>query len=108
MDDSILLRLSFLVVFLAFSAFFSACEAAFFSLTSLQLNDLKEQRGRAGQMVNSLLENPRGLLITIYIGNELINIAVSVITTSIAITLFGSYGVGIAVGVGTFLLLVFW
>ncbi len=58
-------------------------------------------------MVNSLLENPRGLLITIYIGNELINIAVSVITTSIAITLFGNYGVGIAVGVGTFLLLVF-
>ncbi|MDP6737023.1 MAG: hemolysin family protein [Nitrospinaceae bacterium] len=107
MDDSILLRLSFLAVFLVFSAFFSACEAAFFSLTSLQLNDLKEQRGRAGHVVNSLLENPRGLLITIYIGNELINIAVSVITTSIAITLFGSYGVGIAVGVGTFLLLVF-
>ncbi|MCH8157282.1 MAG: HlyC/CorC family transporter, partial [Nitrospinae bacterium] len=107
MDDSILSRLFLLAVLLCFSAFFSACEAAFFSLTSLHLNELKEKRSRAGQVVNSLLEKPRELLITIYIGNELINIAVAVITTSIAITLFGSIGVGVAIGAGTFLLLVF-
>mgnify|MGYP003886078057 CR=1 FL=1 len=35
------------------------------------------------------------------------NIGVSVITTSIFITQFGSFGIGIAIGVGTFLLLVF-
>lgn len=47
------------------------------------------------------------MLITIYIGNELVNIAISVLITSIAITLFGSIGVGIAIGVATFLLLIF-
>jgi len=57
--------------------------------------------------VHSLLEKPRELLITIYIGNELVNIAISVLTTSIAITLFGNIGVGIAIGVATFLLLIF-
>jgi len=68
---------------------------------------MKEKKGRAGLLVHSLLEKPRELLITIYIGNELVNIAISVIITSIAITLFGSAGVGIAIGVATFLLLIF-
>jgi len=94
-------------VLLVFSAFFSACEAAFFSLTSYQLKELKEKKGRWGLIANNLLEKPRELLITIYIGNELVNISVSIITTSIFITQFGNLGVGIAIGVGTFLLLVF-
>ena len=60
-----------------------------------------------GRIVNSLLEKPRELLITIYIGNEFVNIAISVVITSIAISIFGSIGVGIAIGGGTLLLLVF-
>ena len=107
MDESILPHILLLAVLLFFSAFFSACEAAFFSLTSFQLKELKETKGRWGLVANDLLEKPRELLITIYIGNELVNIGVSVITTSIFITQFGSFGVGIAIGVGTFLLLVF-
>ena len=107
MDDSILPRSFILFILLLFSAFFSACEAAFFSLNPLQLKELKEKKGRSGSLVNSLLEKPRELLITIYIGNELVNIAISVLITSIAITLFGSIGVGIAIGVATFLLLIF-
>ena len=107
MDESILSHILLLTVLLVFSAFFSACEAAFFSLTSFQLKELKEEKGRWGLAANDLLEKPRELLITIYIGNELVNIGVSVITTSIFINQFGNYGIGIAIGVGTFLLLVF-
>ncbi|MBT6602240.1 MAG: HlyC/CorC family transporter [Nitrospina sp.] len=107
MDESILLHILILTVLLILSAFFSACEAAFFSLTSIQLKELKETKGRWGLVANNLIEKPRELLITIYIGNELVNISVSVITTSIFITTFGNIGVGIAIGVGTFLLLVF-
>ena len=107
MDESILSHILLLTVLLVFSAFFSACEAAFFSLTSFQLKELKEEKGRWGLAANDLLEKPRELLITIYIGNELVNIGVSVITTSIFINQFGNFGIGIAIGVGTFLLLVF-
>ena len=107
MDESILPYILLLTVLLVFSAFFSACEAAFFSLTSFQLKELKEEKGRWGLAANDLLEKPRELLITIYIGNELVNIGVSVITTSIFINQFGNFGIGIAIGVGTFLLLVF-
>ena len=48
-----------------------------------------EKKGRMGRMVNSLLEKPRELLITIYIGNEFVNIAISVVITSVAISMFG-------------------
>jgi CBS domain containing-hemolysin-like protein len=68
---------------------------------------MSEKKGRLGRIVNSLLEKPRELLITIYIGNEFVNIAVSVVVTSIAINIFGSLGVGIAIGLGTLLLLIF-
>ena len=66
---------------------------------------MEEKKGRSGRLVHSLLQKPRELLITIYIGNELVNIGISVVITSITITLFGSIGVGIAIGVGTLLLL---
>jgi len=107
LEESILPRILTLTLLLVLSAFFSACEAAFFSLTSFQLKELKEKKGRWGLITSNLLEKPRELLITIYIGNELVNISVSVITTSIFITKFGNLGIGIAIGVSTFLLLVF-
>ena len=107
MEDSILSRSFLLLVLILFSAFFSACEAAFFSLNPLQLTEIKEKKGRSGSLVHSLLEKPRELLITIYIGNELVNIGISVVITSVSITLFGNIGVGIAIGVGTFVLLIF-
>jgi len=107
LDDSLFSRSLLLIFLLLCSAFFSACEVAYFSLNSLQLNEMAEKKGRMGRIVNSLLEKPRELLITIYIGNEFVNIAVSVVVTSIAINIFGSLGVGVAIGIGTLLLLIF-
>ena len=107
MDDSLFTRSLLLVFLLLFSAFFSACEVAYFSLNSLQLNEMSEKKGRLGRLVNSLLDKPRELLITIYIGNEFVNIAISVVVTSVAISMFGSIGVGIAIGFSTMLLLIF-
>jgi len=107
LDDSILPRSIILGLLLCLSAFFAGSEAAFFSLNSAQLASLRENKGRAGQLINQLLEKPRQLLITIYIGNELINIAISAISTSIALKVFGDMGVAIAIGIGTFLILIF-
>ncbi len=107
LDDSISTRLIILLVLLGLSAFFAACEAAFFSLNQAQLAQFKARRGRTGAMIHALLEKPKELLITIYIGNELVNIAISALTTSIALHLFGSTGLAVAIGVGTFLILLF-
>jgi len=105
LDDSLIPRSLLLLFLFSCSAFFSACEVAFFSLNPLQQKEMEEKKGRAGRLVHSLLQKPRELLITIYIGNELVNIAISIVITSLTISLFGSIGVGIAIGIGTLLLL---
>lgn len=107
MDDSISTRFFSLILLFGLSAFFAACEAAFFSLNQAQLAQFKEKRGRKGSLIHSLLLKPKELLITIYIGNELVNIAISALTTSLALHLFGSAGLAIAIGLGTFLILLF-
>lgn len=57
--------------------------------------------------VLKLRENPEKMLTAILIGNNIVNLSASSLTTSLAIKLWGGVGVGIATGVLTFLILVF-
>ncbi len=107
MDDFLTLRLALLAVLLLGSAFFAGCDIALFSLTNTAIHRLKENKGRVGARVAGLLANPQRLLVTIYVGNELINVAISAIATFVALDLFGDIGVALALGAGVFLLLIF-
>ncbi len=68
---------------------------------------MSERCGKKGELIASLMEHPRQFLITIYIGNETVNVLISALITSIALHFFGSFGLALAIGTGTFLLLVF-
>ncbi len=105
-DASLIFRFTLLIVFLTISAFFSACEAAFFSLTKVRVAALKE-KGKRGEIVASLLEKPRRLLISIYLGNDFINVAISAVVASLCLHIFGNKGLSVAIGAGTLLLLFF-
>lgn len=107
MDESLIIRFVLLIILLICSAFFSGCEAAFFSLSGIKINNLKENNKYSGQLVASLLEDPKKLMVTIYIGNELVNVGVAALVTSISISFFGSKGIALAIGLGIFLLLFF-
>ncbi|MBI5183229.1 MAG: HlyC/CorC family transporter [Nitrospinae bacterium] len=107
MDEYIIIRLILLTILLILSAIFSGSEAALFSLGNMRINKLKEDGGRRGKIIGSLMENPRRLLVIIYIGNELVNVSFAAIVTSLAIYIFGDKGLGISIGVGTFLILLF-
>jgi CBS domain containing-hemolysin-like protein len=66
------------------------------------------KEGRRGSNVLYLLKkDPSRMLITILIGNNVVNIAASAIATVIATDYFGDTGPGIAVGVLTILILIF-
>jgi CBS domain containing-hemolysin-like protein len=66
------------------------------------------KEGRRGSHALYLLKkDPSRMLITILIGNNVVNIAASAIATVIATDYFGDTGPGIAVGVLTILILVF-
>jgi CBS domain containing-hemolysin-like protein len=90
-----------LIILIICSAFFSGSETILISLYRTGGKHLKDQKLRR------LLTDPDRLLSTLLLGNNLVNVAASAIATHLAILRFGSYGLAIATGVMTFLILTF-
>jgi len=73
-----------LILFLLMgSGFFSSSEIAMFSLSIHQIDAMVEQGKRGARAVKSLKEDPHRLLVTILVGNNLVNITMSSISTTI-------------------------
>ena len=64
-----------LVICFILSAFFSGSETAFFSLSKIQLKKLENHPSTSNRRTLRLLRRPRMLLITILLGNTVVNIA---------------------------------
>ena len=90
MDPSFQLTIIFILFLL--SGFFASAEASLFSLTDLHLHKMKSDRYPFADFVRELLRNPRRLLITIVIGNEAVNIGISILAASFFIGLLGANG----------------
>ncbi len=67
-----------IIVLIAFSGVMSASEIAYFSLTKIELDELRNNEDIVGRRVARLLDKPRYLLSTILISNNLVNIGVVV------------------------------
>jgi putative hemolysin len=65
------------------SGFFSSSEIAMFSLTPYQIDAMIEEGKRGAQTIKSLKADPHRLLVTILVGNNLVNITMSSISTTI-------------------------
>lgn len=89
MDDS--LPYLTLLLLLVLSAFFSGSETAFFSINKLQIKKLESNKDKSSKRILRLIKNPTYLLIIILLSNTLVNIAVSSISTILAIELNKTY-----------------
>jgi gliding motility-associated protein GldE len=87
--SGILISFIVLLFLLIFSALVSGAEAAFFSLSPLEKEELKNDNSKAGLIVRKLLEIPKQLLATILISNNFINVAIVIISSSILSEFFG-------------------
>ncbi|WP_321506866.1 hemolysin family protein [uncultured Methanoregula sp.] len=99
-----------IVLFIAcilLSAFFSSSEVALISITRAKVRTLVNEGRPGSAAVAALKESPEHLLITILVGNTIVNIAAASIATAIAIQMFGDIGVGIATGFVVIVLLIF-
>ena len=96
-----------LFILLLLSAFFSGAEIALFSANKVRIRKLAEEGLAKAEILNRLLERPNRLLATILVGNNLANVGIASIITSLAIIFFGNKGVGIAIGVATLMILIF-
>ena len=104
MSVGILLLLGFLVLL---SGVFSGAEIALFSVPFTRVDALAEEGVRGAQALKRLKSNPERLLVTLLIGNNVVNIGAASIATYAATEAFGSAGVGIATGGMTLLVLFF-
>jgi CBS domain containing-hemolysin-like protein len=95
------------VICILLSAFFASSEVALISITRAKARTLVNEGKPGSNAVASLKESPEHLLITILIGNTIVNIAAASIATAIAIQIFGDLGVGIATGFVVIILLIF-
>ncbi len=88
LELDMLLRLTLQGLLLVASAFFSSSETALFSLSRLELRELRRNRNPKADALHALLDKPRRLIISILCGNEIINVAAAANMTAILVHLY--------------------
>jgi len=68
------LQIIYFITLIFLSAFFSGSEAAYFSLSKEMVDGLKESTSHKSKRIVNLLKKPRHLLITILVGNTIVNV----------------------------------
>ncbi len=107
MSIEILLTVIAVVVLLGLSGFFSGSETALTAVSRARMHALELEGNKRAGLVNSLLSAPERIIGTVLLGNNLVNILASSLTTSLLIGLFGEVGVAYATIVLTMLVVIF-
>jgi CBS domain containing-hemolysin-like protein len=89
LDLIIWAQLVLFCVLMLLSGFFSSSETSLFSLSQVQLQQLRRDNNPRVGLIEHLLSQPRRLIVTILIGNELVNVAASVISAAAVIHMLG-------------------
>ena len=93
MDIDWQIKLIIIVSLFVASAFFSGSEIALFSLNKKNLKDEISANPIIGRYLSQLLHYPRRLLVTILIGNTIVNVAASIIAVSLALDIAKYYSI---------------
>jgi putative hemolysin len=88
-DPEMMARIALQVLLLFGSAFFAGSETALFSLSRLDLQQLRRRHHPRVATLQALLDQPRRLIISVLCGNQIVNIAAVANMTGILITLYG-------------------
>ena len=96
-----------LAVLIGLSGFFSGLEVALVGVRKSKVVQLFNEGKKGSKALHKLKMNPSWMMSSVNLGNNLVNVGASALATSLAIRLFGNDGLGIAVGIMTFLILIF-
>ena len=101
------IEIAVLGVLIGLSGFFSGLEVALVGVRKSKTIQLFNKGVHGAKALHKLKTNPIWMMSSVNLGNNLVNVGASALATSVAIRLFGDDGLGIAVGIMTFLILVF-
>ena len=109
MDSAQIMNIISLIILLNLSSLFSCSETAFLSVSKIKIRTLAEEGNKKAKLVESLLDDQDRLLSAILVGNNLVNIGASSLTTATIMAIFGdgAQTVAIATGVVTLCILIF-
>jgi len=96
-----------LIVLIALSGFFSGLEVALVGTTRSKVRQMLNEKLPGATSLDKLKSNPSRMMASVNLGNNLVNVASTALATDIALKMFESAGLAIAIGVMTFLILVF-
>lgn len=105
MDSSSVLQFIFLIVLIALSAFFSSAETALTTVNRVRVRTLIDEGNKRAAVLQKVLDNYSKMLSSILIGNNVVNLSASALTTTLAMKIWGNYAVSIATGVLTLVVL---
>ncbi|MCK4429527.1 MAG: DUF21 domain-containing protein, partial [Candidatus Aenigmarchaeota archaeon] len=71
----------FLIILIILSAFFSGTETALMSITLIKVRSLVKEKKNGSEALLRLKQDPHKLLITILIGNNIVNVAAASVAT---------------------------
>jgi len=100
-------ELSALAVLIGLSGFFSGLEVALVGIRKSKVLQLVQSKAKGSKALHKLKSNPGWMMASVNLGNNLVNVSSAALATNVAIKLFGDDGLGIAIGIMTFLILVF-
>ncbi len=106
MDPDVVGQLIALFILLILSAFFSSAETAFTSLNKLRIRTQADDGSKSARRIYGMIEDPSRFLATVLVGNNIVNIAASSLTT-VLISKFGSVYIGLGAGILTLIVLIF-
>ena len=96
-----------LAVLIVLSMLFSISESSFLGMNKLRLRILRKNKDKRALIAGRLLDRRERLINSLLVSNDIVNIFLSSIITSVALEMFGQKGVGIATLIATLLLLIF-
>lgn len=96
-----------LLILLLLSAFFSSAETALTTVNKIKMRSLAEDGNKNAKLVLKLNDNASKMLSAILIGNNIVNLSASALTTTIAIKFGADIAVAAATGIITILILIF-
>ena len=105
METSDVAQLIIIIVLIFLSGFFSSAETAFSTLNRVRMRNLEEEGSKKAARVNKILESYSKMLSAILIGNNIVNLTASSLTTAFVIGVCGNAYIGIGTGILTIVVL---
>jgi len=96
-----------LIAMIGLSGYFSGLEVALVSIRRSKIEQMVKDKVKGASSLHKLKSNPSRMMSSVNLGNNLASIAATALATDISLKFFGNDGLAIAIGIMTFLILIF-